>query len=87
MTVSAIRNIVTITAELIKNIGQCGFCNVISTMIEKITVNYHIITLLNSGKSRLSKQCRVTQITLFFFLQQGGSAVPVSFILGMLHFY
>lgn len=66
VTARVIRNTVTITAELVKKIiGQCCFCNAISTVIKEITVNYQVITILNSDNSRLSKQCRETQITLF----------------------
>lgn len=34
--------------------------------MKEITVNYQVITILNSGNSRLYKQCRETQTTLFF---------------------
>lgn len=66
VTARVIRNVVTITAELMKEIiGQCCFCNAISTVIKEITVNYQVITILNSDNFRLSKRCRETQITLF----------------------
>jgi len=83
MTMRVIRNIVTVTAESMKETtGQNCFCNVISTVIGRITLYWQFIATLTSDHSRLSKWHRKTNHAILF-LQQAGS---IQFILGVIHF-